>query len=341
MSLRPLLVAALLLLPAAQAQVPRDADAAQLAQADAHQAYMQRLATGLARDGGARDLALAALLRRASAPPAQAPDDPSAPVPPPPDAQAEAWLRAAAAKAGDDPVANRLLVLAAGTDDGAVRLEAARRWQAAEPDNLMPMLHAGLTVDALLAQARNASRADAGMYPSVRWIASAWQRHPPNAAEQGAMGQGQPFHGDEAAAVSAMALWAASADPGYDALVEGCSGQMLRAMPARRSDCAHVARLLADHSTNIADQHAGLAMLGALASTPAERSELQARVRRMDWRMLEWGRLGQQQPRYGAEQFARLLADPTITTEQQLVERVLTEGGVAADPPPGWAPPRR
>src|SRR5690606_35398191 len=48
MSLRPLLVAALLLLPAAQAQVPRDADAAQLAQADAHQAYMQRLATGLA-----------------------------------------------------------------------------------------------------------------------------------------------------------------------------------------------------------------------------------------------------------------------------------------------------
>src|SRR5690606_39227532 len=97
MSLRPLLVAALLLLlPAAQAQVPRDAGAAQLAQADAHQAYMQRLAAALARDGGARDLTLAALLRRASAPPAQAPDDPSAPVPPPPDAQAEAWLRAAA-----------------------------------------------------------------------------------------------------------------------------------------------------------------------------------------------------------------------------------------------------
>src|SRR5690606_41038098 len=59
MTLRPLLVAALLLRPAAPAQVPRDADAAQLAQADAHQAYMQRLATGLARDGGARDLALA------------------------------------------------------------------------------------------------------------------------------------------------------------------------------------------------------------------------------------------------------------------------------------------
>ena len=340
MSLRPLLVAALLLLPAALAQVPRDADAAQLAQADAHQAYMQRLATGLARDGGARDLALAALLRRASAPRAQAPDDPSAPVPPPPDAQAEAWLRAAAAKAGDDPVANRLLMLAAGADDG-VRFEAARRWQAAEPDNLMPMLHAGLTVDALLAQARKASRADAGMYPSVRWIASAWQRHPPGAAEQAAMGQGQPVHIDEAAALSAMSLWAASAEPGYDALVEACSQQMLRAMPARRGDCAHVASLLADHSTNIADEHAGLAMLGALASTPAERSDLQARLRRMDWRMLEWGRLGQQQPRYGAEQFARLLADPAIASEQQLVERVLAEGGVAVDPPPGWAPPRR
>lgn len=342
MSPRLLLAAALLFLPAAQAQVSHEAEAAQAAQADAHQVHMQRLATALARDGGARELALAALLRGASAPRTQAPDDPTAPPPPPPrDAQAEAWLRTAATKAGDDLAANRLLVLAAGANDGAVRLEAARRWQAAEPDNLVPMLHAGLTVEALLAQARNASRADAGMYPSVRWIASAWQRHPPNLAEQAAMSRGQPFHGDEAAAVSAMALWAASADPGYDALVEGCSEQMLRALPARRGDCAHVARLLADRSTNIADEHAGLAMLGALASTPAARSELQARLRRMDWRMLEWGRLGQQQPRYGAEQFARLLADPTITSEQQLVERVLQEGGVAADPPPGWAPPRR
>src|SRR5690606_6933725 len=300
----------------------------------------QRLASALARDGGARGLALAALLRGASADRRQAPDDPTA-APAPRDAQAEAWLRAAAAKAGDDLIANRLLVLAAGADDGAVRLEAARRWQAAEPDNLMPMLHAGLTVDALLAKARNASRADAGMYPSVRWIASAWQRHPPNAAEQAAMGQGQPFHGDEAAAVSAMALWAASADPGYDALVEGCSGQMLRAMPARRSDCAHVARLLADRSTSTADLPAGLAVLGALAATPAGRSELQARGRRMGWRMLEWGRLGQQQPRYGAEQFARLLADPTIATEQQLVDRVLTEGGTPLEPPADWTRPRR
>src|SRR5690606_7142018 len=238
MSPRLLLVASLLLLPVAQAQVPRDDDTAQLAQADAHQAYMQRLATALARDGSARDLALAALLRQASAPRAQAPDDPTAPPPPPPrDAQADAWLRAAALRAGDDLVANRLLILAAGPDDGAVRLEAARRWQVVEPDILAPMLHSGLTVDALLSQARSAARADAGMYASVRWIASAWQRHPPSAAEQAAMSQGQPFHGDEAAAVSAMALWAANAGSGYGALVDGCSAQMLRALPARRGDC--------------------------------------------------------------------------------------------------------
>lgn len=338
---RLLLAAALLFLPAVQAQVPVEADAVQMAQAEAHQAYLQRLSTALARDGGARELALAALLRSAGAAPAQVSDDPGASPSPPRDAQADAWLRAAAAKAGDDPVANRLLLLAAGPDDAAVRLEAARRWQAAEPDNLMPLLHAGLTVDALLAQARNATRADAGMYASVRWIASAWQRHPPNAAEQAAMSLGQPFHVDEAAAVSAMALWAASAEPGYAALVEGCSERMLRALPTRRDDCAHVAGLLADRSTNIADAHAGLAMLGALASTPAERSELQARLRQMDWRMLEWGRLGQQQPRGGAGQFARLLADPSIGSEQQLVERVLAEGGVATEPPPDWMPPRR
>src|SRR5690606_38244778 len=122
MSPRLLLAAALLFLPATQAQVPTDAGTAQMAQADAHQAYMQRLASALARDGGARDLALAALLRDASVDRRQAPDDPTA-APVPRDAQAEAWLRAAAAKAGDDLIANRLLVLAAGPEDGALRME--------------------------------------------------------------------------------------------------------------------------------------------------------------------------------------------------------------------------
>ena len=333
MSPRLLLAAAMLLFPAVHAQEPGEGPRPE--QLAAHLSHTGRVASALAREGGPRELALAALLREVGM--RQGGDDDATRAR---DPQAQAWSHAAASGAGDDVAAHRLLVAAAPADD-PVRREAARRGQAVEPGNLVPLLHAGLTVDALLAQARATSRADSGMYADVRWIAAAMRRHPPTAAEQAAMTAGQPFHGDESAAVFAMALWSARALPGYAPLVEACSERMLRALPARREDCRHVAILLADHSTSLADEHAGLAMLRALAATPGEREQLQARQRRMDWRMLQWGRLVREQPRDGAGQFARLLADASLTSEQQLVDRVLAEGGVAADPPPGWQPPRR
>jgi len=340
---KPLLFAALLLvLPAAQAQDWNDADPTELAQAAAHEAYTARLAGTLAKNGDARELALAALLRGLAArPPQDLATGGAAPSRAAPrDPEAEAWLRSAAARAGDDVIANQLLVAAAGADP-SLRREAARRWQAADSGNLVPMLHAGLPVESLLVQARSATRADARMYEGVRWIMSVYGRSPPTAAEQSALTGGEAFHADEAAAVSAMGLWAAAAMPGYAALVDACGANMLRAVPARRDDCRHAANLLADRSGSIADEQAGLAMLRALASTPAERADVDARQRRMDWRMLQWGRAAQQQPRDGAAQFARLLADPSIRTEQQLVEHVLQEAGVSPEPPAGWTPPRR
>lgn len=341
-----LLLAALLLLamPAVPvaAQDRDDADPTALAQAAAHRDYTARLAAALAQDGGARELALAALLRGlASAPSDVAPSGvrPSRAVAR--DPQADAWLQAAAAQAGDDILANQLLLAAAKTGDEQLRAAAARRWQAADPGNLVPLLYAGLTSDALLAGARAATHADARMYEGVRWIMSVYRRYPPTAAERDALSGGEPFHAGEAAAISAMGLWAAVAIPGYASLVEACDAGMLRALPARRDDCRHVATLLADHSSSIADEQAGLRMLRALAATPAERADADTRLRGMDWRMLQWGRIAQQQPRDGAEQFARLLDDPSIRSEQQLVERVLQEAGVPPAPPEGWRPPPR
>ena len=69
--------------------------------------------------------------------------------------------------------------------------------------------------------------------------------------------------------------------------------------------------------------------------------EIQALRRRMDWQMLEWGRIATAQERDGAAQFVRLLGDPSVQTEQDLVERILAEAGVPLDPPAGWQPPRR
>ena len=337
-----LAMSALLLAPGARAQDWNDADPAALAQATAVEAYTTRLAGSLAGSGSARELALAAALRDMAEAARRSPaTDDAAPGAAPADPQAQAWRRAAAAKAGQDILANQLLAGSGAAADNAMRRAAAGRWQAADPGNLYPLLHLDLDAEALLSAAREATHADAHMYEGVRWIMAAYRRSPPSASEQAAMAGDGEYRVDEAAAVSAMGLWTAAAVPGLATLLEACSEPMLRARPARRDDCRHAAGLLADGSGRVGDEHAGLAMLRALATTTAERAQVEERQRALDWRMLQWGRIAQQQPRGGAAQFVRLLLDPDIRTEQQLVARVLAEAGVPSDPPHGWMPPRR
>ena len=318
-----------------------DPDAAALEQARiaAHRAQASRLAQALAKAGGARELAFAALLQEPMMTTGAVMDADAAPSRrAPADAQATAWLRVAQAKAGNDVLAHQL-VIAATTDD-AVRDAAARRWQAAEPDNLVPLLSLGLPAEALLAQAARATEADVHLYDGVRWMRSVLARHPPTPDEQRALTAGEPFHADEAAAVAAMAYAAAGMLPSYHALVQACRGTALQVSAARAGDCRHVANLLADRSDNVLGERVGLSMLLELAPRGAERTAIEARQRRMDWQMQQWGRLASQQPRDGAAQFARLLDDPSIRSERQLLARVLQEGGVASEPPEGWRLPR-
>ena len=325
---------------AAQDRVQDDAGgiAFEQAQAAAHRAHASRAAQALAKTGGARELAFAVLLRDRAATteaPMEAGDAPSRRVPA--DPEVAAWLHAAAAKAGGDVLVNQLVLAAA--DEAALRREAARRWQAAEPGNLVPLLSLGLPADALLAQARRADDADAHLYDGVRWMRAALARHPPTADEQRALADGEPFIADEAAAMAAMAH-AAAALPSYHDLVQACRGTALQASPTRAADCRHVATLLADRSDNALGERVGLSMLAELAQRGPGRDAIEARQRRMDWQMQQWGRLASQQPRGGAAQFVRLLDDASIRGERQLAERVLQEGGVPPEPPQGWRPPR-
>jgi hypothetical protein len=341
-----LLASLLLLAPAAHAQTwDGGADDAQSAwleqQAAATQAYRARIAAAMAASGDVREQALAELLRQPATAQVSSPagDAPSRPVPR--DAAADARLRAVAARAGGDRLANQLLIAAAGDPASPVRIEAARRWQVADPGNLAALLHTGAPVDALLAEARRATHASTRMYEAVRWIADAFLRHPLTAAERAALSGGDAYHEEEAAAVSAMALWATSMAPALDGLLAACRGTALRAAPTRSADCRHVADLLADRSDSVLERMIGLSLLRELATGSAERAAIDGQRRDMDWQMLQWGRVARQQPRDGAAQFVRLLRDDSIQSELQLVQRVLQEAGVPLEPPAGWTPPRR
>lgn len=341
-----LLACLLLLAPAVQAQAWQDdVDAEEAAwqaqQAAATDAYHARMATALAASGNVREQVFAEILRPANAvetrPPAG--DAPSRAVPR--DPAAEARLRALADRAGDDRLAQQLLLVALHDPDSPVRSTVARRWQALDPGNLVPLLHAGLPVDVLLAEARRTTHASTRMYDAVRWIMQAYLRHPPTPAEFAALSGGEVYHADEAAAVAAMGMFAAVVVPSQRVLVEACRANAVRATPTRAADCRHVAGVLADHSDSTLDRMVGLSILGELAASPAERAALDARRREMDWQMMQWGRLAQQQERDGAGQFVRLLRDASVQSEWQLAERVLAEAGVPLQPPAGWTPPRR
>ncbi|TWT19333.1 hypothetical protein FQY83_13335 [Luteimonas marina] len=343
--IRRLLLCALLVVPSfAHAQHDNvewgyEASAQEQARADAYRSHALRVADGLADTGGSRELVLAAIQRRSALTMIRDGDAPSFRVPP--DAEAGAWMRAAAARAGDDVIANQLLVGAARGEDSAIRRDAARRWQAAEPDNLMPLLYLDLPTDELLVQARRSIHVETHMYDGVRWMVSALLRHPPTPMERAAIADGGPYVAEEAAAISAMGIWLAFVGPNLLPLRQACGDAELRVVPARAADCRHVATLLADRSGSAMEQGIGLLMLRELAGSQAEREAIDVRRKRRDWQMQRWGALAAQQPRDGAEQFVRLLADPAIRTEQQLVERVLQEAGVSLEPPAGWTPPGR
>ena len=129
--------------------------------------------------------------------------------------------------------------------------------------------------------------------------------------------------------------------PPLRTLVEACRGDALLSTPMRREDCRHIGQVMVDASDSNFGPWIGGTLLKDTAVTPEQRADADARRRRIDWQMLQWGRVSSEQPHDGTEQFARLLLDPDIHREQDLIERVLTDAGVALDPPAGWQPPRR
>lgn len=301
------------------------------------QSWSQRSAAALAATGQPRELAFAAVLHGLADAPPLDPDDETPSRPATPDPQAAAWRREAAARAGDDVLANTLL--AYGGDE-ATRLRAAQRWLGADPQNLAPLLMRGGNADVLLSDARTATRFDLGMLDQVRWMQAALLRTPPTASERAALADDDEFVAQEHAAIQAMGLWAAIAIPGLQSLMEGCDTDALRASTSRAQDCRHVGRLMAEHSDTQLGTMIGLALLDRTAQSAAERADMQARRRTLDWRNLEWGRASMDLPRDGAPQLVRFLADPSIRTESDLVARALQEAGIPLEPPAGWKPPR-
>jgi len=331
--------------PDEEAMTPEEAAQTQMAQ-EAAATYFTRAATGLAAKGGARELAFAATLLplATSPPPTQAgPEAGGGPSQPSPrDPRVDEWRGLASARAGKDVVANAML-MPADSFDGSGAAQARRqgieRWQRLEPDNLAPRLFENMPADAWLSGAAAYTRNDLHYYEQARWMQSALRAYTPSPAEGSALTGIQEAPVDAAAVVTALGILSAMPMPALQPLFEACRGDALASTPTRRSECRHVGQVMADASDTSLGTSVGIRLLDLTATTAEERAEAVARRRRFDWQMSQWGRLSSGEPIGGAEQFERLLRDPVIRNEQDLIERVLKEGGVALDPPAGWTSP--
>jgi hypothetical protein len=331
---------------ACSAQVPRpDAagmgadEAAQLQAAqEASAAYYLRIAAELAATGQPRELAFAATLAGPSPAEGTVPGGDAPSQASPGDPRVAQWRQLASARAGSDVLANILLLQGDSRTADATRGQALERWQRLEPDNLAPRLYAGAAED-WLPQAGAYARLDMHYYEQLRWIQAALAAHPPRANERAMFG-GADVAPEEAAAIAAAGIMAAVALPGLRTLAEACR-DALDAAPTRRADCGHVGRVAADTADTSLGTSIGISLLQATAATPVQRADAQALQRRQDWQMIQWNRAAASQPDDGAAQFVRLLRDPTVRSERDLVERVLAEAGIPHEPPAGWEMPRR
>lgn len=317
-----------------------DADSMQMQAArSASDGWYTRAASALAATGKPRALAFAAtLLAVANWQPPIAPgaDDgqPSQPVPA--DPRIGKWRAQAAASAAKDVIANALLM----TDDkgSSIRAQAAARWRAVEPDNLAPLLMSNVDVDALLAQARTARRFDLHYYDKLRWMQQALVAHPPTPAELATLTGDDTPTPAELAIVTATGIDAATAMPGLGPVSQACRSDASRAMPQRGEDCRHLAQVLAHASDTLLGSSFGIAMLARLANSPAEVATARELRRQYAWRQQQWLELTRKQPRDGMPDFVRLLADPAIKSEPQLIERLLQENSIPLQAPAGWQP---
>lgn len=80
-------------------------------------------------------------------------------------------------------------------------------------------------------------------------------------------------------------------------------------------------------------------MLGKLAQTDAEQTDVARRRLRADWQQYHRAMLEPRDSEAGLRRFVGLLADPSIRNENALQARILADAGITDAPPPDWRPP--
>lgn len=329
-------------MPAGSRATPvRDADPHGLAgispKAAAARLETLAMADAIAKQGDARSLSVAALLRTAALGP---PDDEIDPdtffAAPQLDDTARDWLGRASAGAPDD-VLPLVVALYFERADGARREALLARWRALEPDNLAPILFARLPQAALFEAATTTTVYDSHYDDVLRAIVagltlpSIESTLRLRAARDGVLP-------DEYVAGIANSFWYAMLSPSLQDVTTPCRQQPLP--ERRRGQCRWIAEILFRGSDTIPSERIGAGLLKRFAQRPSEREEADASDLEARWLDARISETYRRDPRTHLRQFVRLVTRSESFTERSLKRHLVVEAGFSALPPAGWTPDR-
>ena len=291
------------------------------------------MAEDLAVENGARSLALAARLRTMALEAeayAMGREPPFEIV----DPKAARWLEQSERLSKDDAVAIALILPLLRDTDPQCHADAVRRWRDAEPDNLVPLLMADLTEDALLAAARGTFRADGHFSEILRLVVQTVQRPrngPVSDILERVVVSAGPGNRDTYAASLGSAV-AGRSQPSFTALVRYCRDSD----DASRLQCRHAAEVLQGRGDTLLARMVGIGLLRDTAADDAQRAQAEAARRRQDWLSARNAELAARDLGDHSARFVRNLGASPVPNEIEILESVLLDSGIPLDPPAGW-----
>lgn len=240
-------------------------------------------------------------------------------------------------EAGDDPVvailqqADTPSEIDAGHEN-PFAAPAMLRWREIEPDNLVPAMASGESVDNVLARADTFGRFSLHLADLLSAVDAAFAIYPPDRKQQRWLSDADVTPLDLSAS-HALEL-GVSALPSMSPLINACKGDARHATPARNQQCRTLGRVMSAHSDSLIGELFGAALLRH-DDDPAVRAEGDAALHAGQWQSAALRELALRRKNNCTPATMRATSG---LGESDAIRACLRDAGASLAPPADWSP---
>ena len=238
---------------------------------------------------------------------------------------------------GDDPVVAILQQADTPTEidaghENPFAAPAMQRWRALEPDNLVPAMASGESIDSVLARAETFGRFSLHLADLLSAVDAAFATSPPDRKQQQWLSDADVTAPDLAAG-HAIDLGVRTMAPMMP-LINACKGDARHATPTRNLQCRALGRVMSAHSDASIGELFGAALLRH-DDDPAVRAEGDAALHAGQWQLAASRELALRRKNNCTP--AMMRATPGLG-EGDAIRACLRDAGIALEPPADSSP---